>query len=116
MLPIELQTPREMALGIAGRAKALRLYREWTQEETADRAGITLATYRRFERTGMISLERLLRLAVILDARRGFDILFQVPPARSIKELERQDESRSRKRGKRREWPGMPPRGPGPTR
>ena len=102
MLPIDLQTPREMALGMAERGKALRLYREWTQEETAERAGLTLATYRRFERTGNISLERLMRLATVLDARRGFDILFQVPPARSLKELERQVESRSRKRGKRR--------------
>jgi transcriptional regulator with XRE-family HTH domain len=102
MLPLELQTPRELAVTLAGRVKALRLYREWTQRETAERSGITLATYRRFERTGDISLHRLMRIVVVLGAYHGFDQLFSVPPARSIKELERLSASRSRKRGKRR--------------
>src|SRR5690606_29289359 len=50
MLPIELQAPRDMARMLARRVKALRLDRGWTQQEVAERAGLTLATYRRFER------------------------------------------------------------------
>ena len=106
MLPLELQTPPEMARMLARQVKELRLYRGWTQEETAARAGVTLATYRRFERTGHIALERLLKLAVVLDARSGFDQLFARPPARSIRELEKLAEAETRKRGRRRDARG----------
>lgn len=101
MLPIELQTPRDIAHTLARRVKALRLERGWTQEETAERAGLTLGTYRRFERTGRISLERLLKLAVILDARSGFDRLFAAGPAGSMADLEQRVRRSTRKRGKR---------------
>jgi len=101
MLPLELQSPREVARALARRVKVLRLERGWTQQETAERAGLTVATYRRFERTGRISLERLLKLAVILDARGGFEHLFVAAPARSLAELEQRSQQRSRKRGKR---------------
>jgi transcriptional regulator with XRE-family HTH domain len=103
MLPIELQTPRDMARTLARRVRALRLDRGWTQEEIAERAGLSLATYRRFERTGRISLERLLKLAVILDARAGFDQLFLRSPARSLAELEERAERQTRRRGRRRD-------------
>lgn len=100
MLPVELRTPREVAEAVAQRVKALRLDREWTQEELASRAGITLATYRRFERSGRISLERLLKIAVVLGALSEFDHLFRLPTARSLAELE---ERATRQRGKRRD-------------
>jgi transcriptional regulator with XRE-family HTH domain len=101
MLPISLQTPRDIGLALAHRVKTLRLERGWTQEELAERAAITLATYRRFERTGRISLERLLKLAVVLDARDGFDQLFIAGPAASLAELERRARPAARKRGRR---------------
>jgi HTH-type transcriptional regulator / antitoxin HipB len=100
MLPIDLQTSREISRTLAGRIRTLRLERGWTQQETAERAGLALGTYRLFERTGRISLERLLKLAVIFDAQAGFDHLFAVAPARSLAELERLDRP-ARKRGKR---------------
>ena len=103
MLPIELQSPREMSLALAGRVRRLRLDRGWTQQEMAERAGVAPDTYRRFERTGSISLERLLKLAVVLDACAGVDQLFVPPPAGSLDELERRDLHRSRTRGRRRD-------------
>src|SRR5688500_12874157 len=87
MLPLELQTPGEIARLLAGRVRALRLARGWTQQELAERSGVTLPSYRRFERTGKIALERLLRIAVALDARTGFDQLFALPAAQSLAEL-----------------------------
>jgi transcriptional regulator with XRE-family HTH domain len=103
MIPIILQSPREIAVVIARRVKALRLDRGWTQQETAARAGLALPTYRQFERTGQISLERLLRLGVVLDALTGFDHLFARPPVRSLSELEQLAERQTRKRGRRRD-------------
>jgi transcriptional regulator with XRE-family HTH domain len=92
-----------MARTLARRVKALRLERGWTQEEVAERAGVAPATYRRFERSGRVSLERLLKLAVVLDARAGFEQLFTPGPARSLDELEERAERPSRKRGRRRD-------------
>jgi transcriptional regulator with XRE-family HTH domain len=103
MLPIELQSPREISLGLARRVKSVRLERGWTQEEVAERAGLAVATYRAFERTGRISLERLLKLAVVLDARSGFEQLFTPSPASSLAELEQRVERGTRKRGRRRD-------------
>jgi transcriptional regulator with XRE-family HTH domain len=103
MLPLELQSPRELALTLAGRVRRLRLDRGWTQQEMAERAGLAPDTYRRFERTGSISLERLLRVAVILDALDGVDRLFVPPPARSLDELEQRGRRRMRARGRRRD-------------
>jgi transcriptional regulator with XRE-family HTH domain len=100
MLPFDLQSPREMAHSVAARVRVLRLERGWTQEEIAARAGIALATYRAFERTGQISLERLMQLVVILDAQPGLKHLFALPPARSLDELERRETLTSRKRGR----------------
>ena len=101
MLPIELQTPLEIRRALARRVKALRLERGWTQQEVAERAGLALATYRIFERSGRISLDRLLKLALIFEARSGFDQLFAPKPVRSLAELEQRVERPSRKRGKR---------------
>jgi len=101
MLPIELRSPREVARMLADRVKARRLERGWTQREIAERSGIALATYRRFERTGRIALERLLKLALILDAQAGFEKLFEPPPARSLAELEQREQQQARKRGRR---------------
>jgi HTH-type transcriptional regulator / antitoxin HipB len=101
MLPFELKTPGEVGRLLGGRVRALRLQRGWTQQEMAGRAGLTLATYRRFERTGRIALERLLRIAVILDALAGFDLLFAPPPAQSLAELAERTRPPARQRGRR---------------
>jgi transcriptional regulator with XRE-family HTH domain len=106
MLPLILKTPQEIALELAQRVKKLRLDRVWTQEELAGRAGIALATYQYFERSGRISLERLLKLALVLDARDGFEGLFSSPELDSLEELERLSESHTRRRGRRSDAKG----------
>lgn len=89
MLPVILQTPDEVAAGLAERARALRLHRGWTQQELADRAGVAVDTLRRFERTGKISLDRLLMVAKVLDALEPFGGLFALPRFRTLSDLER---------------------------
>ena len=60
---LTLTGPTEMAQVLADRAKALRLLRGWTQNTLAKRAGVTAASYRRFETTGKASLELVLKIA-----------------------------------------------------
>lgn len=91
MLPIILQTPKEIAEAIANRARALRLSRNWTQKELASRSGVALSTLRRFEQTGKTSLDDLLLVAVALGATEQFGHLFPQPPARTLTELEQRD-------------------------
>lgn len=89
MLPLELQTPTEVCAEIARRARALRVERGWTQSELARRADVSLDTLRRFERTGRVSLERLVKIATVLDALRPFAGLFELPEIRTLDDLER---------------------------
>jgi transcriptional regulator with XRE-family HTH domain len=87
MLPLELLTPAEAAVQLGERARERRLERALTQREVAERAGVSLASLKRFERTGLISLLSLLRIAVVLDAMPGFLDLSKGPPPRSLDEL-----------------------------
>ena len=90
------------AKSLAMRAKARRLEMNLTQEGLSVRAGIPLATYRRFERTGKISLEGLLHVAYALDALDDFDAVFDAPRYASLDEA-LEATQKNRKRGKRNE-------------
>jgi len=98
---LSLASPAEVAKAIAARAKAHRLLRGWTQNTLSQRAGITTPSYRRFERTGKASLELVLKVAYALARLDEFNGLLQLPPARSIAELEEQTAQPIRKRGRR---------------
>ena len=47
-----------------------------TQTELAQKAGLPLATYRRFEQKGQITLVGLLQVAFALDCMNDFNALF----------------------------------------
>ena len=96
---LTLTGPSDIAMALAGRIKALRLLRGWTQATLARRAGVTAASYRRFETTGKASLELVLKVAHAMSRLEEFDQLLQPPPARSIEELEQRTTKPTRKRG-----------------
>lgn len=98
MLPVV--DPRDLCQQLAGRVRARRLQLNWTQDELAQRAGIAYATLKLFERTGQISLERLVMIAAALRALDGFDGLLQPPRASSLAEIEAR--ATRRQRGRRR--------------
>ena len=95
-----LSNPAEVQKALAERARRLRLERGWTQAELAERAGVAFSTLRLFELTGRTSLERLLKLALVLGALDGFDALFPLPRPGSLAELV--SEKPARQRGRRR--------------
>ncbi|WP_423128693.1 helix-turn-helix domain-containing protein [Gaoshiqia sp. Z1-71] len=53
--------------------KKLRL----SQKEMAERSGVSLGSLKRFENTGKISLEALLKLARLSGRLKDFDTIFQ---------------------------------------
>ena len=95
----QLYTPEEVALRLAEHTRRLRLNLKWKQSTLAERAGVSLPTLRRFERTGLISLKHLLRLAFALGRVDDFWTLLEPSVAGSIKELEANEAAVGRKRG-----------------
>ena len=100
VVAFSLETPLEMRRTLAARLGALRLARGWKQTTLAERSGVSLASLRRFEATGKVSLESLLKLAFALDRLDDFDALLRPPPAASIAELEAAEKRPARKRGR----------------
>ena len=84
MLPLSLLSAEEIALAVAGRARALRLARNLSQAGLAAAAGVSEGSLKRFEHTGQIAFVSLVRLAVALDATDLLETWFQPPPPRTI--------------------------------
>jgi transcriptional regulator with XRE-family HTH domain len=91
----------EMLRGLGERARALRLMRNLRQEELATRAGVGIATVRRFEKTGAASIENVLRIATVLNAERAFEKLFEAPPYASLDEALARPQATQRRRAPR---------------
>ena len=81
MLPLELMSAPQVAEHVAQKVRRSRLRRAWTQEELAERSGMSVSSLRRFERTGQISFLSLVRIAVALEAVDGIHGLFPDDPA-----------------------------------
>jgi transcriptional regulator with XRE-family HTH domain len=97
---LTLLSPTEVGKSLADRAKALRLLKGWTRDTLAGRAGISPASLKRFETTGMASLDLVLKVAHALSRLEEFNKPFHPPQAQSIEHLERQAATPSRKRGR----------------
>jgi transcriptional regulator with XRE-family HTH domain len=70
-------TPLELSKAIAERHKLLRKNLHLSQKEMAERSGVSLGSLKRFENTGKISLEALLKLAHLSGRLKDFDSIFQ---------------------------------------
>ena len=94
------QTPEGAAEAMAGRMRKLRLAKGWKQVTLAGRSGVTLASLRRFESSGRVSLQNLLKLTFALNRLSDFDAIFEAQRAMSMAELESGEEKPPRKRGR----------------
>ena len=71
-----LTSPVDVMLSVAQRAKALRLEQNITQQELADKVGIAIGTVKRFEKSGEIQFNHLLRIALVLGRLEEFFDIF----------------------------------------
>ncbi len=94
-------TQKAFLLQLRTRLKNLRLDAGLTQEDFAAKAGIAFPTYKAFERTGRIAVERLYRIAVAHGRVSELAALFTPPPAASIEELVATAPRRKRGRSQR---------------
>lgn len=101
---ISLITPTNAQKKLAEQARARRLQMKLTQEGLAKRSGVALATLRKFERTGTLSLESFLKLHMVLGGLEDILKATQVKdtPFSSIDDVLKSDSNPTRKRGNRK--------------
>ena len=79
--------PYDFLEDLASRHKILRKNAGFTQSELAARSGVSLGSIKRFELTGHISLESLLKLAHVLNRLNDFELILK--PIDNLKEIDK---------------------------
>lgn len=101
MISINMETSLEVQKKIALKVRAKRLSLNLSQQTLADRSGISFGVLKKFERTGQISLESLLKLAFALDSLDEFNSLFEIKKPMEITTLDELMQDNQRKRGRK---------------
>ena len=92
------ETPNSVAQAVVSRAKQRRIAMRLTQVELAQKAGLPLATYRRFEQKGQVTLTGLLQIAFALDCMSDFNALFASQSWATMDEMLKQTKTGQRVR------------------
>lgn len=97
-MPVILSSPLGLAADLGARFRDRRLDRGWSREELGSRAQVAMETLKKFERTGQVSLPRLVRLAVALGVVGELESLFLPTRLETLDDIERR--ARRPKRGR----------------
>ena len=73
MLSFLPPSPSDTQEHLRHKFKTRRKQLGYTQAELAERSGVSLGSLKRFETTGQISLESLLKLALVLECLEDFE-------------------------------------------
>lgn len=87
MISLDVTTANDITHAVADRVRKRRRERKFTQVEMAKRAGMSLASYKRFEQTGEIAFRSLANIAIALNCEQDFDELFSRRQYTSIQEV-----------------------------
>ena len=101
MISVNMMTPTEVQKVIASRARDLRLATNLSQQSLSEKSGVSYGSLKKFEQTGQISLESLLKLAVILGCMDDFNVLFVHKSAEKALSLDELIDNGKRKRGRK---------------
>ncbi len=72
------KVPSQVQLELASRFREIRRNKKVSQSQLANKSGVSLGSIKRFEQTGQISLESLLKLAHLFDRLSDFDTVFKI--------------------------------------
>lgn len=72
-MALNIKPPSEVLLDVRDRFKRRRLAMNMTQAGLAKRSGVALGSLKRFETTGLIAFDSLLKLALVLECLGDFD-------------------------------------------
>lgn len=92
-----LHSPADIARDVGKNAKTLRLSKNLSRRTLAEKSGVSETTIKRFETTGVVTLEVLILLATALEERTAVTKLFRPDHPNSVEELK----NANRKRGMR---------------
>ncbi len=84
---LSFKSPGDVAQLLAQQARARRVATNLSRETLAAKSGVSAASIRRFETSGAISLDSLLKLAQVLDCLDAFEGLFPEPEAISLADI-----------------------------
>jgi transcriptional regulator with XRE-family HTH domain len=79
--------PSDILLSTAQNVAALRKQLKWTQQELANRSGVSYGSIKRFERFGKISFESLLKIAEVLNRLEEFENILLPKGDQQLNEL-----------------------------
>ncbi len=99
----KFKTVPEMLIHLSATAKEVRLALNLSQKSLASRSGVSLGTLKKFETTGKISIESLMKLSIVLDFYQNFDSLCSVTEKyipKSIDEIIKDNNKKPRQRGR----------------
>ena len=71
-----VKLPSDILRSTANNVAAIRKDLGWTQQELAERSGVSYGSVKRFERLGQISFESLLKIAEAINRLHEFEKLF----------------------------------------
>ena len=94
-----MKSPYEIMKEIAKRARDKRLNLNLSQQTLSQKSGVSYGTLKKFERSGQISLESLLKIALALDELENFEQLFVKSNAELPRSIDELLMDKSRKRG-----------------
>lgn len=72
MLAINISTPKSIMQNLKDKFKQKRLSLNLTQEGLSNKSGVSLGSIKRFEKSGEISFESLLKVALVLNCLDDF--------------------------------------------
>jgi len=101
MLNINIDTPKSITDKIKIKFKEKRLCLNLTQEGLSKRSGVSLGSLKRFESSGNISFESLLKLALVLECLDDFNGIANIKeqPLNSIDDVFKVNKDTFKKRG-----------------
>lgn len=86
--------PGDVRLEIVQKHKKLRKQKGLSQNELAERSGVSLGSLKRFETKGQISLESLLKLVFVLGRLSDFESVLK--PDKDLKHIEKLFDSKKK--------------------
>lgn len=101
MISIDMSTPQEVAKKVAKGAQAKRLSLNLSQQTLSEKSGVSYGVLKKFERTGRVSLESLLKLALTLGSLIDFEYIFMPSRPAEASSLDELMQDTKRKRGKK---------------
>lgn len=87
MIQLVQKTAPQIAQELSERVRRRRKEKGFTQAQLAERSGMSLASYKRFEQQHEIAFDSLIKVAIALGCEKDFDTLFSTPQFSSIEEL-----------------------------